>query len=53
MSGWYGWSVSALKLLGVLATVAAAARSFVAFATWRTSFRNRLIGVEPRGRETS
>lgn len=37
----------------MFAAVAAAAKAFVAFAAWRTSFRNRLIGVEPRRQETS
>ena len=53
MSGWYGLSVSALKVIGMFAVVASAARGFVAFGAWRTSFRNRLIGVEPPRPETS
>lgn len=40
------------KLVGVLAAAACAARGFVAFASWRTSWRNRLIGVEPDVKET-
>jgi hypothetical protein len=46
VSGWYGLSVSVLKAIGVFAAVAVAARGFVAFGAWRTSLRNRLIGVE-------
>lgn len=53
MGGWYGLSVGALKVLGMFAAVAAAARGFVAFGAWRTSWRNRLIGIEPPRRETS
>ena len=52
MSGWYGLLVSALKVIGVFAAVAAAARGFVAFGAWRTSLRSRLIGVEPHRQET-
>jgi hypothetical protein len=37
----------------MFATVAATARGFVAFGAWRTSFRNRLVGVEPCRQETS
>lgn len=53
MSAWYGLSVALLKMFGLFAAVAAAARGFVAFAAWRTSWRNRLIGIEPRRQETS
>lgn len=53
VSGWYGLLVSALKVIGVFAAVAAAARGFVAFGAWRTSLRNRLIGIEPHRQETS
>ena len=53
VSGWYGLLVSALKVIGVFAAVATAARGFVAFGSWRTSLRNRLIGIEPRRQETS
>ena len=53
VGGWYGLSVGALKVLGLFAAVAAAARGFVAFGAWRTSWRNRLIGIEPSRRETS
>jgi hypothetical protein len=52
VGGWYGLSVGALKVLGMFAAVAAAARGFVAFGAWRTSLRNRLIGVEPHRQET-
>jgi hypothetical protein len=47
VTGWYGLSIAALKMLGVFAAVATAARGFVAFGAWRTSWRNRLIGIEP------
>ncbi len=50
MSGWHGLSVGVLKAIGMFA--AAAARGFVAFGAWRTSLRNRLIGVEPHNQET-
>lgn len=53
MSGWYGLLVSALKVIGVFAAVATAALGFVAFGLWRTSLRNRLIGMEPPRQETS
>lgn len=53
MSVWYGWSVAALKVIGTFAAVAAAARGFVVFGAWRTSLRNRLIGIERRRPETS
>jgi hypothetical protein len=52
VGGWYELSVSVLKAIGVFATVAAAARGFAAFGAWRTSLRNRLIGVEPHPQET-
>jgi hypothetical protein len=53
VSGWYGSLVSALKVTGVFVAVAAMARGFVAFGAWRTSLRNRLIGIEPHRQETS
>ena len=40
------WS-SVLKPLGTIALAASAARGLVAFAMWRKSFRDRLIGAEP------
>ena len=52
VSGWCGVLISALKAIGVFVVVAAAARGFVAFGAWRTSLRNRLIGVEPHRQET-
>jgi hypothetical protein len=52
VGGWYGLSVGVLKVSGMFAAVAAAARGFVAFGAWRTSLRNRLIGVEPHRQET-
>lgn len=48
MNGWYGLSFQILKALGLLTLVGAVARGFVAFGAWRTAFRNRLLGVEPR-----
>jgi hypothetical protein len=53
VGGWYGLTVGAMKVLGTFAAVAAAARGFVAFGAWRTSWRNRLIGAEPHPQETS
>ena len=53
MNGWYAPLLSILKPLGVLALAGTVARGFVAFAAWRTAFRNRLIGVEPREQEPS
>jgi hypothetical protein len=53
VGGWYGLSVGVLKVLGMFAAVAAAARGFVAFGAWRTSLRNRLLGIEPYRQETS
>jgi hypothetical protein len=42
-----------LKTLGIVALAGTAARGFVAFSAWRTAFRNRLLGVEPREQEVS
>ena len=53
MNGWYGLLFPMLKALGLVALVGAVARGFVAFGTWRTAFRNRLLGVEPREPEVS
>ncbi len=36
-----------LKALGLLTLLGTVARGFVAFGTWRTAFRNRLLGVDP------
>lgn len=41
-------SFQILKALGLLTLLGAVARGFVAFGVWRTAFRNRLLGVEPR-----
>jgi hypothetical protein len=38
--------MAVFRLLGTLALVASAARAFVAFAAWRKSFVNRLIGAD-------
>lgn len=35
-----------LKLLGLVVLTGGAARAFVAFALWRTSFRKRLTGTD-------
>ena len=53
MNGWYGLLLAILKPLGVLALAGAVARGLVAFAAWRTAFRNRLIGVKSREQEVS
>jgi hypothetical protein len=60
--GWYGLSIQVGRALGLLAVLGAMARAFIAFGTWRTAFRARLLGVESherslldggeRGRET-
>jgi hypothetical protein len=47
------WSMAVLRLLGTLAVIASAARGFVAFAAWRRSFVNRLIGADPNPQELS
>ena len=43
--GWYGLSIQVGKALGVLTVLGAMARAFVAFGTWRTAFRTRLLGA--------
>jgi hypothetical protein len=48
VNSWYGLSIATLKALGLLSLAGGVARVFVAFAAWRTSFRNRLLGMEPR-----
>jgi hypothetical protein len=53
VTGWYESSIAILRMLGALAVVASAARGFVAFAAWRKSFRDRLIGTEPQPQEVS
>ena len=47
------WWISVLKPLATIVVAASAARGFVAFATWRKSFRDRLIGAEPYSGEVS
>jgi hypothetical protein len=47
------WSMAVLRLLGTLAVIASAARGFVAFAAWRKSFVNRLIGGDLYPQEQS
>ena len=47
------WSMALLRLLGTLAVIASAARGFIAFATWRKAFVNRLIGGDPNPQELS
>jgi hypothetical protein len=41
------WWIAVLKPLLTIALAASAARGLVAFAAWRKSFRDRLIGAEP------
>ena len=53
MNALYGFAVATLKVLGGLALVGFVARGFVAFGRWRTSLRNRLIGIEPPRHEVS
>jgi hypothetical protein len=53
VNGWYGLLLAIVKMLGLLALAGTVARGFVAFAVWRTAFRNRLLGVEPREQEVS
>jgi hypothetical protein len=45
--------MAVFRLLGTLALVASAARAFVAFAAWRKSFVNRLIGADQNPHELS
>ena len=47
------WWISVLKPLTTIAVAASAARGLVAFATWRKSFRDRLIAAEPYSGEVS
>jgi hypothetical protein len=42
-----------LKTLGLVALAGTVARGFVAISAWRTSFRNRLLGMEPREQDVS
>jgi hypothetical protein len=53
VNGWYGLLLAIVKALGLLALAGTVARGFVAFAVWRTAFRNRLLGVEPHEQEVS
>lgn len=46
MNGWYGISIQVGQALGLLTLLGAVARAFVAFGTWRTALRTRLIGLE-------
>jgi len=45
------WWIAGLKPLLTIALAASAARGLVAFAAWRRSFRELLIGAEPDSRE--
>jgi len=49
--GWYGLSIQVGMALGLLTVLGAMARAFVAFGTWRTAFRTRLIGVTSHERD--
>jgi hypothetical protein len=42
-----------VKPLATITLAASAARGFVAFAAWRKSFRDRLIGGEPYSDEVA
>jgi hypothetical protein len=53
VNGLYGLIFPMLKAIGLVALVGAIARGSVAFGSWRTAFRHRLVGVEPREREAS
>ena len=46
MNGLYGFAVATLKVLGLLALAGSIARALVAFGRWRTSLRNRMMGIE-------
>ena len=46
-------SMDVLRLLGTLMVVTSVARGFVAFAAWRQSLVNRLVGAEPGAQEVS
>ena len=46
MIGWYGVAIQIGKAFGLLTVLGAVARAFVAFGTWRTAFRARLLGLE-------
>lgn len=47
------WWMAVVKPLATIALAASAARGFVAFAAWRKSFRDRLIGGEPYSDEVA
>jgi len=51
--GWYGLSIQVGMALGLLTVLGAMARAFVAFGTWRTAFRTRLLGVESHEQEVT
>ena len=51
--GWYGLSIQVGRALGLLAVLGAMARAFIAFATWRTAFRTRLLGVDSHEQEAT
>jgi hypothetical protein len=53
VNGWFVLFPSISKPLGVLALAGTVARGVVAFAAWRTAFRNRLIGAGPSEQEVS
>lgn len=52
MSGLHGMLFQIGKALGLLTLIGAVGGASVAFGTWRTAFRNRLLGAEPGERET-
>ena len=51
--GWYELSIQVGRALGLLTMLGAAARAFVAFGTWRTALRTRLIGADSHEQEAT
>jgi hypothetical protein len=52
VSGLQGMLFQIGKALGLLTLIGAVAGASVAFGTWRTAFRRRLLGAEPSEHET-
>ena len=53
MIEWYGLSIQVGRALGLLTLLGAVARAFVAFGTWRTAFRTRLLEMESHEQEVT